>query len=80
MNRKLLSSNQTTFPRAQDLFLLFPTAAHRIKAENKDDACHTELVAEIRLNEQASGVLESLRAEPGMVELSLMRSTGGSAL
>ena len=43
-------------------------------------ASHTELVAEIRLNEQASGVLESLRAEPGMVELSLMRSTGGSAL
>lgn len=40
----------------------------------------TELVAEARLNEKGMEILNALRAEPGVQEISVMRSVAGSVL
>lgn len=40
----------------------------------------TELVAESRLNEKGMEILNALRAEPGVQEISVMRSVAGSVL
>ena len=40
----------------------------------------TELAAEVRLNDEAMGQLETLRTLPGVQEISVMRSVSGSVL